>query len=106
MNEATKALGAAMRKAAANNGAPMGGCTREIGTLFLHLTRYGNDWVLELCDETPIDIETCKTWQYAVGAPVGLQWRFTAHDKVARCEWQGTEDPAPAGSKVTWIGGR
>jgi hypothetical protein len=104
MNEATNALGAAMRMAVTGSGAA-GGCTREVGTLFLHLTRYGNEWALELCDETPIDPATMDTWRKAVEAPVFGTWRTEAHGKVARFEWQGTEDAAPAGSKATWIGG-
>ena len=83
MNEATNALGAAMRaEADANNHA-----TREIGTLILRMTKDGHDWALELNDETPIDQTTALVWLAAVGAPGGTEFRKTAHGKVWRFEW-------------------
>ena len=83
MNEATNALGAAIRKQAEANG----NCTRQVGTLFLHLTRDGHDWALELNDETPIDPEVAQHWAIECGAPGGTEFRKTAHGKVWRFEW-------------------
>jgi len=101
VNEATNALGAAMRKQTeANNH-----CTREIGTLFLRLTRYGNDWALELNDETPIDPETAQVWAAAVGAPGGTEFRKTAHGKVWRFTWQDDGDPAPDTLRAFYLRG-
>ncbi len=101
MNEATNALGATMRKVALEDGY----CTREIGTLIVRVTRHGADWALELCDETPIDAVTMEMWRKAVGAPVFGEWRGTAGGRVMRFAWEGTEDAAPEGSAVTWMGG-
>lgn len=84
MNEATNALGAAMLKEAdANNHA-----TREIGTLVLRLTKNGNEWALELNDETPIDPATMQTWWAAVGAPAGNEVYKAYGGKVWRIEWR------------------
>jgi hypothetical protein len=100
MNEATNALGAAMRKEAdANNH-----CTREIGTLFLRMTRYGGDWALELNDETPIDDATAQTWAQAAGVPDGTKWRKTAHGKVWRCEWRESGYGEPLPPRGFWLG--
>jgi len=83
VNEATNALGAAMLKEAeANNHA-----TRTIGTLVLRLTRNGNDWALELNDETPIDQTTALVWLAAVDAPGGTEFHKTAQGRVWRFEW-------------------
>jgi len=40
-----------------------------------------------------------------VGAPAVVAWRNEAHGRVARCEWQGTEDAAPDGAKAFYLGG-
>lgn len=78
----------------------------QTGSLFVHVTRHGCDWALELCDERAIVPDVAHHWAAEVGAPTGTMWRSEAHGRVWRCEWTGTEDPAPAGSKTTWIGGR
>lgn len=84
MNEATNALGAAMRKQAINTG----GCSREVGTLALHLTKHGNDWTLELNDETPIDPATMQAWSAAVEVPGGTPVYKAYGGKVWRLEWR------------------
>lgn len=103
MNETIEPMGAWMRKQTEANGT----CTREIGTLFLHLTRHGNEWALELCDEKPISIEVAQHWANEVGAPVGADEHATtcAAGRVWRYEWQGTEEPAAAGSQAFYLGG-
>lgn len=84
----TEDIGAYLRREAASHGYG----TAQAGSLFLHITRYGSDWALSLCDETAIPAEACGAWQAAVGAPSIVLWRSEAHGKVCRCEWQGTED--------------
>lgn len=92
MNEATDALGAAMLKeAVANNNA-----TRTIGTLVLRLTKNGNDWALELNDETPIDPATMQVWAAAVGVPGGTEVRKAYGGKVWRLEWQDNREEVAA----------
>ena len=84
MNEATNALGAAMLKEAdANKHA-----TRTIGTLVLRLTKNGNEWSLELNDETPIDPATMQVWAAAVGVPGGSEVFKAYGGKVWRIEWR------------------
>lgn len=101
MNEATNALGAAMRKEAETNGY----CTRDIVTLVLRLTHYGNDWALELNDETPIDPETAQVWVVAVGAPGGTAFRKAYNSKVWRFTWQDESDPAPDTLRAFYLHG-
>lgn len=84
MNEATNALGAAMHKQANDSGS----ATREIGTLVLRLTKDGNDWALELNDETPIDPATMQVWAAAVEVPGGTPVYKAYGGKVWRLEWR------------------
>ena len=86
--------------------AEKGYATAQVSSLFVRVTRHGNEWALELCDETPIDAVTVGAWDKAVGVTHGGVWRCEAHGKVWRCEWQGTEEPAADGPRATWIGGR
>jgi hypothetical protein len=82
------------------------GTSVQHGTLFARLTRYGNEWALELNDVTPVTHGTCDQWAAAVGAP-SVEWRRTAGGRVARCEWIGTEDPAGDAPRATLMhGGR
>ena len=92
MNEATNALGAAMRKEAeANNHA-----TREIGTLVLRLIKNSNEWSLELNDETPIDPATMQVWAAAVGVPGGSEVFKAYGGKVWRLEWRDDKEEEAA----------
>lgn len=92
VNEATNALGAAMLKEAdANNHA-----TREIGTLVLRLIKNGNDWALELNDETPIDPATMQVWAAAVGVPGGTEVYKAYGGKVWRLEWRNNREEEAA----------
>lgn len=99
MTMAIEDTGAYLRREAAEKG----GASAQAGSLFIHVTRHGNDWALELCDETPIDAVTAGVWDKAVCGDGEAVWHKAAHGRVWRCEWQGDEDPAPAGSKTTWI---
>jgi hypothetical protein len=81
--------------------------TAQDGSLFVRVTRHGCDWALELCDEALIDNRTIDAWFRAVGIPVdGCMCANNATHTIWRCEWTGTEDAAPEGSKATWIAGR
>lgn len=92
VNEATNALGAAMFKDAdANNHA-----TRTIGALVLRLTKNGNDWALELNDETPIDSATMQVWAAAVGVPGGTEVYKAYGGKVWRLEWRDNREEEAA----------
>ncbi len=92
VNEATNALGAAMLKDAdANNHA-----TRTIGTLVLRLTKNGNDWALELNDETPIDPATMQVWAEAVEVPGGTPVYKAYGGKVWRLEWRDDKEEEAA----------
>lgn len=101
MSETIEPMGAWMRKQTEANGY----CTREIGALFLHLTRYGNDWALELNDETPISADVAQHWAVEVGAPGGTEFHKTAHGKVWRFTWQDDSDPAPATLRAFYLNG-
>ena len=92
MNEATETIGPDMRKHVDANG----NCTRQVGTLFLHLTQHGNDWALELNDETPINPEVALHWAIEGGAPGGTEFRKTAQGRVWRFEWQDNREEAAA----------
>ena len=92
VNEATNALGAGMVKEAdANNHA-----ARTIGTLVLRLTKDGNDWALELNDETPIDPATMQVWAAAVGVPGGTEVYKAYGGKVWRLEWRNNREEEAA----------
>jgi hypothetical protein len=80
--------------------------TAQAGSLFVHITRHGADWALELCDETAIGGDVVRHWAAAVGAPDIVLWRSEAHGRVWRCEWTGAEEPAADGPRATWIGGK
>lgn len=90
VKEATDALGAAMRKQSEESGS----ATREIGTLVLRLTKNGNDWALELNDETPIDPATMQVWAVAVGVPGGTPVYKAYGGKVWRLEWRDDREEA------------
>lgn len=96
-----EATGAYLRQQAATKGYG----TAQAGSLFAHVTRHGCEWALELCDETEIDGDTVDAWDAVIDAPADAVWRSEAHGRVWRCEWTGTEEPAPAGTKATWQGG-
>ncbi len=93
-------IGAHLRTVAAETG----WCVVKDGALFVRLTRHGNDWALELNDETPVTEAATLAWATAAGVPPHAQWLTTAQGKIWRCEWQGTEDAAPDGPRATWLG--
>ncbi len=101
MSEPIEPMGAWMRKQTEANG----NCTREVGTLFLHLTKYGNDWALELNNEAPITPEVAQHWAVECGAPGGTEFRKTAHGKVWRFTWQDASDPAPDTVRAFYLHG-
>ena len=100
-NEPVTYLGAKLRELAAEHGS---GVT-QLGTLFVRVTRHGNDWALELNDDKLVFPWRANEWGMAVGVPEGTEWRFTAGLMIARCEWQGTEDAAPEGTPTFYLGG-
>jgi hypothetical protein len=103
MNEDTSVqyLGSKLRALAADHGS---GVT-QLSTLFVRVTRHGNDWALELCDDKPVFPWQAQEWGRALSVPDGAEWRHTAGMMIARCEWQGTEDAAPEGTKAFYLGG-
>ena len=92
MNEEANSLGVEMRKQAEANG----NCTRQVGTLFLHLTRDGHDSALELNDETPIPPEVATHWLVEVGAPGGARVYKGYGGKVWRFEWIDNKEEVAA----------
>lgn len=101
MAEPVDYLGVKIRQLAAEHGS---GVT-QLGSLFVRVTNHGNEWALELNDDVPIDFVVMGEWSAAVGTPALVDWRFESNGMVARCEWQGTEEPAPAGAKAFYLGG-
>ncbi len=104
MNEATSAAGAAMRKVCEKESPSS--VTKNIGTLFVMLSRYGNDWALELSDEIPLDNRTIDAWALAIGVPSNFTPSNNKQHTIVRLTWQGTEEPAPAGSQAFYSGGK
>jgi hypothetical protein len=101
MSEPVAALGALLREQAAECGSSV----TRLGTLFVRVTRHGNEWALELSDDTRIGGNVIQEWNAAVGVPYGSKWVSAYGRKEWRCEWTGTEDTAPAGSKAFYLGG-
>ena len=104
MSEPVAALGALLREQTAECGSSV----TRLGTLFVRVTHHGNSWALELNDDEPVWQSIRDEWAIAVGVPGAPQlpeWRFESNGMVARCEWTGTEDAAPAGSKAFYLGG-
>lgn len=102
MSEPIEPMGAWMRKQAEANG----NCTSQAGALFLHLTRDGHDWALELNHEKPISSELAQHWAVECGAPGGTEFRKTAGGKVWRFTWQDEGDPAPDTVRAFYLSGR
>ncbi len=96
-----EATGAYLRQLAAEHGS----AATQLGTLFVRVTRHGNDWACELNDDKPIGGDTVGEWDKAVGVTHGGTWREAYGRKVMRCEWTGTEEPAAAGSRAFYLGG-
>lgn len=103
MSEPVTALGALLREQAAECGSSV----TRLGTLFVRVTRHGNDWALELCDDKPISTDTAQEWANAVGVPLSADENATTScmGQILRYEWQGTEDAAPAGTPAFYLGG-
>ena len=77
-----------------------------VGTCHASITRYGNEWALELIDVRRIEAATLVTWAAAVEQPAtGWLADEATGGKVARLEWQGAGVPMPPGGGVVWIGG-
>ena len=101
MSEPVTSLGALLREQAAECGSSV----TRLGTLFVRVTRHGCNWALELSDETRISGDVIGEWDKAVGVTHGATWRAAYGGKEWRCEWQGTEDAAPAGTPAFYLGG-
>lgn len=76
-----------------------------VGTCHAGLTRYGNEWALQLDDVQTLHPDTLATWAAAVGQDAaGWLVDQSVGGKVARLEWQGKGKPMPDGGGVMWIG--
>ncbi len=104
MSEATNAVGARMRKVCEKESPSS--VTKNIGTLFVMLSRYGNEWALELADEIPLDNRTLDAWALAVGVPAGFMCANNKQHTIVRLTWQGTEEPAAPGTQAFYLGGK
>ena len=83
----------------------MGRAGGYVGTCHASVTRYGNEWALELIDVHRIEAETLTTWAAAVEQPAtGWLVDENVGGKVARLAWQGEGKPLPNEQAVTWIG--
>ena len=105
MAEPVDYLGKKIRALAAEHGS---GVTR-LGSLFVRVTNHGCNWALELNDDEPVWQSIRDEWSVAVGVPDAPQladWRFESDGMVARCEWTGTEDAAPSGTKAFYLSGK
>ena len=102
------ALAARMREiVTAEPHAPHASCTREAGPLFLHLTRHGCDFALELNNEASIPVAAAHTWAKACGAPEGTPILSMADGRIHRAEWQEEGfEPASAASRAFYLGGK
>jgi hypothetical protein len=92
MSEPIEPMGAWMRKQAEANG----NCTSQAGALFLHLTRDGHDWALELNHEKPISSELAQHWAVECGAPGGTACYKAYGGKVWRFEWIDNKEEVAA----------
>ena len=57
-------------------------------TLNVHLSRNGQDWRVELCDETPIPRDEAHRWARACGAPDGTPVLSACGEKVYVAQWE------------------
>lgn len=96
-----EATGAKLRELAAEHGS---GVT-QLGTLFVRVTRHGNDWACELSDDKSISSGVIDEWYKAASVPHGSTWRCAYGGREWRVEWIGTEDAAPEGTRAFYLGG-
>ena len=84
----------------------MGRAGGYVGTCHASVTRYGNEWALELIDVHRIERSALTTWAAAVEQPAaGWLVDEATGGKVARLAWHGAGVPMPPGGGVVWIGG-
>jgi hypothetical protein len=97
-----EATGAYLRQLAAEHGS----AATQLGTLFVRVTRHGNDWALEFSDDKPIDNRVLDEWSTAVGVVPGTGYGSNnAQHTEVRLTWTGTEDAAPEGTPAFYLGG-
>ena len=83
----------------------MGRAGGYVGTCHASVTRYANEWALELIDVHRIERSALTTWAAAVGVSTP-KWRTASRGKIARLEWVTDGEARGEGGRVTWIGGK